>query len=337
MNWRLTLAAAVTICALAQTYQPEAITQANLGVSLAQKQDFKGAVQAYRRALSIDPRLPNLYLNLGLAYFKEGDFREALKAFEKEPQSERVVTLVGMSHFGLGEYRQAAATLQPLATAHPENTELGYLLAKSYLWAGQHEQAMEMFRKMLERDPNSAAVHMLLAEALDADDREKEATEELQAAVRTSPQMPEVHFALGYLLWKQKQYPEAEREFQAELRNNPEKALSLAYVGDIMLHDGREAAAFTMLRRAEQLNNNLHIVHQDLGIYYQDQKKNDFALKEFQEAVRTAPDNYDAHYRLARIYKELGRSAEAEKEFATVQQLHRRRDEEPLMRISGPQ
>ena len=146
---------AVTL-SLAQTYKPEAIQQANLGVSLSKKQDYRSAIQAYRRALAIDPRLPNLYLNLGLAYFKLGSFREALAALTKEPPSDQTTTLIGMSHFGLAEYKQAAATLQPLATAHPDNAELGYLLAKSYLWAGQHEQSMEMFRRLLHRDPDSA-------------------------------------------------------------------------------------------------------------------------------------------------------------------------------------
>ena len=62
-----------------------------------------------------------------------------------------------------------------------------------------------------------------------------------------------------------------------------------------------------------------------------------FALKEFQEAVRTSPDNYDAHYRLARIYRQLGRMEEAAKEFAIVQRLHEERKAEPLMKVTGPQ
>ena len=333
-RWLVGLVAAG--CVAAQSFKPEAIQQANLGVTLAKKEDYPAAIAAYRRALALDPRLPNLNLNLGLAYFKEGDFRAAVSAFEKEPATERTHTLIGMSRFGLGEYKQAAEELQPLAAAHPDNGELGYLLAKCYLWAGQHEQAMQMFKTLLERDPNSAPVHMLLAEALDADDREQEATAEFQAAVKANDAQPEAHFGLGYLYWKQKRYAEAETEFQAELKNNPKSALSLAYLGDVMLRDGRNQQALAALKQAESLDNNLHVVHQDLGIHYQDAKQPELALKEFQEAVRTAPENYDAHYRLARIYRQLGQTAEAEREFAIVQKLHEKKDAEPLMKISGP-
>ena len=227
MRWRITTGLALTACVFAQSYKPEAIQQANLGVTLSKKEDYRGAIQAYNRALAIDARLPNLHLNLGLAYFKTGRFHEALAAFQKEPSNERTVTLIGMSEFGLGEYANAAATLEPLETVHPENPELGYLVAKCYLWDKQYGKAMEMFRELLARDPDSASAHMLLGEALDADGRENEATQEFQAAVKAGPQMPETHFGLGYLLWKQKQYPEAKREFQAELQNNKEHALSM--------------------------------------------------------------------------------------------------------------
>ncbi len=319
-------------------YKPEAIEQANLGVSLAKKEDFAGAVQAYRRALAIDARLPHLYLNLGLAYFKQGQFRDALAALQNEPGSDQTVTLIGMSHFGLHEYKKAAEILQPLATQHPENGELGYLLAKCYLWAGEREQALEMFRKLLERDPDSAPVHMLMGEAYDAGDRENEATAEFEAAVKAAPTLPDTHFGLGYLYWKQKRYDEAEREFREELKNNAEYPPDVAYLGDILLRDEkRKAEAFETLKHAEALDKDAHVVHQDLGIYYQDAKQFDLALMEFQESVRTAPDNYDAHYRLARIYRQLGNTAEAEKEFAIVQKMHEKKNEETLMRISGPQ
>ncbi len=155
----------------AQEYKPEALAQAKLGVSLSQKEKYREAIQAYQRAIAIEPKLPGIYLNLGLAWFKLGNFREAISAFEKEkenPRSERLETLLAMSYFGLGQYRQAADLLKPIAAAQPENAELGYLLAKCYLWSGQTGEAMDLFKVLLQRDPNSVTVHMLLGEALDA-------------------------------------------------------------------------------------------------------------------------------------------------------------------------
>ena len=91
-----------------QQYKPAAITQANLGVSLAKDGKYREAVRAYQRAAALDPTLPNINLNIGLAWFKAGEFKPALAAFAKEAPSDRVTTLVGMSYFGLGQYKEAA-------------------------------------------------------------------------------------------------------------------------------------------------------------------------------------------------------------------------------------
>ncbi|MGH9694900.1 MAG: tetratricopeptide repeat protein, partial [Bryobacteraceae bacterium] len=72
------------------------------------------AIAAYQRARAIEPDLPGLNLNLGLAWFKLGNFSEALAAFQKESArapSERLTTLIAMSYFGLARYREAAARL----------------------------------------------------------------------------------------------------------------------------------------------------------------------------------------------------------------------------------
>lgn len=56
--------------------------------------------------------------------------------------------------------------------------------------------------------------------------------------------------------------------------------------------------------------------------------------RELREAIRLDPSRADAHYRLARVYRNLGRPAEAKTELETVKQLHENRLEDML--VSGP-
>jgi tetratricopeptide (TPR) repeat protein len=327
----------LVVAALAQG-QPDGAAQAQVGVNAAQRGDYRAAIQAYKHAIAINSNLPGIYLNMGLAYFKLGSFREAIAAFEKEnakAPSERVQTLVAMSYFGLGQYAEAAKRLKPLASAQPGNTELVYLLAKCYVWSGQREEAMALFKQLLEHDPDAPAVHMLMGEALDADRRTGEAISEFEAAVKSNPMQPDVHFGLGYLYWKERRYEEAEREFRDELRTNPKNAPANAYLGDILMNSGHAKAAVPFLESAIALRSDLHIAHKDLAIIYTGDKQTEKAIREFREAIRTDPSNYDAHYRLARLYRELGRTAEADKEFAIVRTLHQKHTEEPLIKISG--
>jgi tetratricopeptide (TPR) repeat protein len=294
---------------------------------------------AYRRAIAIDPDLPGIYLNLGLAWFKLEKFHEALSAFEKEKAtapSDRVTLLIGMSHFGLGEYKTAADQLRLVAVKQPNNAELSYLLAKCYLWSGQYGEAKEVFRRLIERDPNSAPVHMLLGEALDADHRTPEATAEFEAAVKVGPAQPEAHFGLGFLYWKLKRYEDAEREFREELKRDPKNAQATAYLGDTLMKVGRKQDALKLFQSARELRPDMRIAHFDLAILHAGDKQYDAAVEEYRRAIQIDPSSYDAHYRLGRLYNQLGRSAEAEKEFKIVQALEQNRHEELLMKISGP-
>lgn len=337
----LTIALLYTSEIQSQTHsRPQAMEQANLGVNLAKNARYKEAIAAYQRAIAIDPNLPGIYLNLGLAWFKSGDFKRAAAAFEKEDRrapGDRTKTLLAMSLFGMGQYRQAAALLQPLAAAERNNTELAYLLAKCYVWSGQSKEAVALFQQLLERDPESPAVHMLMGEALDAERRTVEAISEFEAAAQHSPSQPDVHFGLGYLYWEQRRYDDAEREFSQELRNNPQNPQALAYLGDVMLKKGSNDEALTLLEKSVSDRNDLHIAHVDLAILYEGKKQYEKAAAALRAAIKGDPQAFDSHYRLARLYKLMGKSSEARSELAIVQRLHEEKDQKPLIQVSRPQ
>ena len=45
----------------------DAMAMAHLGLALARETDYAGAAEEYRRALRLDPRMPGVQLDLGLA------------------------------------------------------------------------------------------------------------------------------------------------------------------------------------------------------------------------------------------------------------------------------
>ena len=119
----------------------DAVAEAARGTALAREGKYDLAIQHYKAALRLDPHLPGLYLNLGLAYFKSNQLPEAAAAFEEAvradseqlpgPRSARNELL------RLRPYADAAAQLKLASEAQPDNLELRYTLAQSYLWSGQ--------------------------------------------------------------------------------------------------------------------------------------------------------------------------------------------------------
>src|ERR1022692_2481620 len=184
----------------------------------SRQQHYKEAADCYRKALSIEPNIREIQLNLGLAEFKLGDFQAALAPLAAvlaiDPQSLQARTLLGMRYYGAGMYAKALPELDRALAADPKNTQLHHVIAQSCLWSGQHQRALKEFEWLLREQPDSAATHMLMGEALDGLGRDPDAIVEFQAAAAASSAEPDVHFGLGYLFWKQRRYDEAEREFR---------------------------------------------------------------------------------------------------------------------------
>ena len=54
---------------------------AHIGLLEARQEHYKEALPFYRKALAMNPAVPGLRLNLGLALFKEGDLQGAIREF----------------------------------------------------------------------------------------------------------------------------------------------------------------------------------------------------------------------------------------------------------------
>ena len=325
------------LAALTRAAVPDAVAEAARGAALAHEGKYDLAIEHYKAALRLSPRLPGLQLNLGLAYFKSNHFRDATEALEQAVKADtgsfQARALLGMCYYGASRYRDAAAQLKVASEVQPDNLELRHILAESYLWSEQYPEALGEFQFLLSKDPNSAPVHILLGQALDASNRTQEATAEFEAAVRAATVPPEAHFGLGYLYWKQQRYEDACREFEAELASQPQHAQALTYVGDAEMHTEGAPGAETHLRRALALDANSRLAHLDLGIVLAARNLSDEAARHFREAIRIDPSQPDAHYRLGRLWSSLGRQQEAEAEFEKVKTLAAEKAPPPLLRL----
>ena len=308
---------------------------AHLGFLESQQQRYKQAIPLYRKALALDPRMPALRMNYGLALFKAGELKDALSIFEgllkqqppSSPEAQRLKTLIGMSHYGLKQYAAAVPYLKQATASEPQNLPFRLLLAHSCLWSKQYQCVLDVYREILNLNAESAEADMLAGEALDEMQDHSGAIEQFRAAVKANPKEPNVHFGLGYLLWTQGQYDGAASEFQAELDNVPNNAQAIAYLADSQIKLNHPEIARPLLEKAIRLSPEMELAHLDLGIVEADAGKNDAAVRELKLAIELAPNDIKAHYRLARLYQTMGRKQEASAEFEKTKTLTKAADE----------
>lgn len=331
--------------AFLKTHPSDPEPYAHLGLLEARQDHYKEAVPLYREALALKPGMPGLRLNFALALFKGGDLNAAIpeltillkSAPPNSPEALRFTTLLGMCHYGLSQYTEAAPYLKTAAAADPQNLPIRLALAHSYLWSKQYSRVLDVYHEILTLDPDSAEADMLAGEALDEMSDSSGAIDMFRKAVKAKPGEPNVHFGLGYLLWSQKQYPEAIKELQAELANDPNHAQSMLYIADADIQMNQNTDAAPLLEKAAKLDPSLGLAYLDLGILAANDERNDDALREFLAAEKLIPNDVNVHWRLGRLYRAMGRKEEAKVELDKASTITKSADQELYKKISGGQ
>ena len=309
--------------AKAEPHNAEAL--AHLGLLEARQEHYDAAIGYYRQALAIKPDLPGLQMNLGLALFKAAQFPDAIKSFtaeiRKHPGDQRLTILLGMSHYGMGDYLVAIPYLRKAASNDPQNLPLRMALAHSCLWSKQYQCVLDVYQEILALNAESAEADMLAGEALDEKGDSAGAIDQFRAAAVANPKEPNVHFGLGYLLWTHSQYADAAKEFQSELDNDPQHTQARVYLADSLVELNEFGKALPELEQVVKADPSEALAHRDLGIVYADAGRKEEAVKELQKAIELDPKDVAPHWRIARLYQSMGRKDEAKVEFERANKM----------------
>ncbi|HEY2469611.1 MAG TPA: tetratricopeptide repeat protein [Terracidiphilus sp.] len=324
--------------ALARQHPNNPEPLAHMGLIEAKQEHYVEAIKLYRRAMSLNPAMPGLRLNLGIALFKTGDYQQTISDLDPllkaQPDDQRLNILVGMSQYGLEHFAEASPLLKQASDHDPENLTLLLTLAHSCLLSRQYPCVLDAYHRLIALNAESAEADMLVGEALDEMKDPEGAIREFRAAVVANPKEPNVHFGLGYLLWTKGQYQEAADEFRKELENDPHHVQATLYLADTQILMNQFDQARPLLEQIGKADPNIAMQHLDLGIVYIELDRKQDARTELETAVRLTPKNVKAHYRLAQLYRSMGLMTQAKVEFDKASNLNKAEDERLLKVMS---
>jgi len=315
---------------------------AHLGLLEARQEHYQKAIPLYRKALSLDPAMPGLRMNLGLALFKSGELKPAIETFNlllktqeaSSSEAQRLRTLIGMADYGLRDFAAAVPYLKEATADDPQNLPFRLMLAHSCLASKQYQCVLDVYHEILTLNAESAEADMLAGEALDEMQDHAGAMQQFRAAVKANPNEPNVHFGLGYLLWTQGQYQEAAHEFQAELANVPDHVQAIVYLADTNIKMNHPDIAVPLLKKTIRLDQNVAMAHLDLGIVDGKNRNWSDALRELRLAAKLAPENVSVHWHLGKVYQAMGRTSEANAEFEKTKTLTKAADDSVFRQIN---
>jgi tetratricopeptide (TPR) repeat protein len=157
--------------------------------------EYNGAIQHFRKAIELDPKMARAYDNLGLCYYYQNQNELAVENYKKAIELDR-----DAGHPSEWPYLDLAITEQFLNETRDAETNL---------------------REALRLDPDFTKAHFQLGTVLEDEGRLKEALVELREAARLDATYAEPHMAIARIDHKLGNESDARDEVQAYLRLHP--------------------------------------------------------------------------------------------------------------------
>ena len=296
----------------------------NLGAALAHQGQFDEAIAMYQAALpSLSFKNPVL-LNLGLAYYKKGDFASAQDQFETlrtlESGNVRVAILLGDSDVHLGKPEAAVALLEPMDAANAGNPDFQYVYGSALIGAGRRREGVVRIQAVAESS-NSADAYLLAGGTLLDMNEFERARKDLETALKLDPRLPNIYTLVGKAKDKTGDATGAEPMFREALKGNPDDFDANLTLGAILYKRRVLEEATVYLNRALRLKPADPVARYESAMLKSASGDYAAAAQELEALVKKDPTWLDPHVELATLYYKVHRPADGAREREVVERL----------------
>ena len=214
-------------------------------------------------------------------------------------------------------FREAAESLEKAAAIDPTNHQAYFNLAIVQVELRSFSAAREALERAIVAKPDVAGYHEKLGTVLMELEDWKAATNAFDKALELDPSLFKAHFKLGRCSEELEDPQNALYQYTDAIKTGPRFLPSYSALGrlyaDLKYPDHAaqvltEALKVAMPGTEEEAN-----VHHLLGTVYQQQRKYDEAIGEFQEALAIVPGMSDALFSLGWTYALKGNDEEAKR------------------------
>lgn len=198
------------------------------------------AIDALRKAISLDPQNEDNYLDFSSLCIDHRDFNAGLTVLQiglqMHPRSYRLFFERGILYAMQDRFDLAEEDFTRSSELDPKN-DLGYLgLGATYLEAGNAAQAVRILKGRIQKTPNDANLLYLLGEALmrsgvrPGTPAFAEAQAVLKKSVRLDPKLSLPHVSLGSIYLEENRAAAAAAQFKQALLIDPGQRSALSHL-----------------------------------------------------------------------------------------------------------
>lgn len=209
-----------------------------LGVTLFKKGLNEEARTAFRRAIELDPSIPQNYYNLALVELSEARYADAVDPLETflrlDPQNAQAHLFLGRAYHNLNRTLPAIEQFKKALALEPYLPLAHYHLGFADQSLGNLRDALDEYRKEIRNNPGFYDSYWL-AGNIELEQGNLDAAEaSFRKGISVKAQAFQAHYGLARVQLARKQFPAAEDELKKALEFSPDNveihyALARAY------------------------------------------------------------------------------------------------------------
>jgi tetratricopeptide (TPR) repeat protein len=284
------------------------------------------AIEAYKKAYSVDPQSPIIGERLAEMYWKAQRVHDAVteanEILKRDPNDLATHRLLGRIYLrSLGDINsnsgaqsdvvaKAIAEFSEVHRLDPTDAESSLWLARLYRLHNEPERAEQVLRAMLQADPDNDAAMEQLTQLLLDENKSDEAIKLLETTTAHSPS-PVLYDLLGDAYTQTKDYSKAEEAYRKAVELDPSELSHLRGLGQTLLSEEKYPEALSVYQKLADLMPDDADVYLRIAQIYRELHQLDKAEESLVKARQYAPGSLEVMYNEAMIYESQGRYDDA--------------------------
>ena len=197
-----------------------------LGAILSEKKELKGAIESYKKSITINPNYAEGYNNLAIAFQKIGKIDLAIdnykKAINLKSEFSEAFNNLGNAISELKKLKEAIPYFEKAIKINPNFAMAIFNLGKAHQDLGHKEEALDYFQQAIKIKPNYADVYNNMGLVLNDLRRFDEALNSYKKAIKFNPKHEKAYNNLANFLNNQGKYDEATSVFHEVIKIKPD-------------------------------------------------------------------------------------------------------------------
>jgi len=291
---------------LAGQDQPEVAEVLRQGTRLVETGQLAAAQELYEKTRASFPSDPDLTFELGMVYFRRHNWEKAVE-----------------------NYRRSLSV-------RPGRVKPLFYLAEAYYMESNLGLARETIQQAVGIAPNDAQICQKYGEYLSLElETRSEGLVWLQKARRLGPGLARINFQIGKAQFELSDYQSAISSFETELRNNGSDGQAAFFLAEswAKLNAWEKARKYYEYALAQGYANGP--AYYGRGRSLVELGESEAALVPLGRALAARPSLIQAHFQLAKAYRQLGRTEEARRETRLFTAMTNRTD--TSRELKGPE